>query len=142
MASTLQSGFSLESTRSTERWWMGWSTDFRSSTTFGPHVKRTEQLKTLKAWHQEQVSKFAANPDLRYCPEDELITYCRQDVRLLREGFEKYRQSSWTSDEPGPRRRTSTLKLWQRTQSPRMAPTPTIRSTNVNSRPKSRHQEL
>ena len=60
---------------------------------FWPKHKRQAQLKTLKAWHQEQVAKYAADPGLVYCPEEELIKYCEQDVRILREGFEKYRQT-------------------------------------------------
>lgn len=60
---------------------------------------RPAALKKLEAWHAEKVAEYEANPELRYCPTDSLLKYCNQDVRILREGFETYRQR-WIQQFP------------------------------------------
>ena len=67
---------------------------------FWPEKLHQDRLCLLKRWHQEMVIKFDQDPSLEYCPEKELVKYCRQDVRVLREGFETYRKT-WTKQYPG-----------------------------------------
>lgn len=66
---------------------------------FWPHLKDSKQLERLKIWHAEMVAKYRSNPALEYVPEDELVSYCRTDVQILRLAFETYR-STWLAQYP------------------------------------------
>ena len=65
---------------------------------FHPENRRGEELESLKEWHEKQVEEHRGGRK-KYIPEQHLLTYCQQDVRILREGFEKYRQT-WKAQFP------------------------------------------
>ena len=45
---------------------------------FWPDQRRSDKaLKELKDWHAEETARYAADPSLEYCPEEELVRYCR-----------------------------------------------------------------
>lgn len=45
----------------------------------------------LEKWHKSEVAKYAKYPHLRYFVKDQILAYCRQDVRVLREGMMAFR---------------------------------------------------
>ena len=59
----------------------------------------TKARQEFDAWHSSQVDMYREDSMLAYCPETELIRYCRQDVCLLREGFETFRRT-WLAQYP------------------------------------------
>ena len=66
---------------------------------FHPENMRPPERKACKRWHSEVVAEFEADPDRRYYPARELLHYCRQDVRILAQGFQQYRQA-WLDQFP------------------------------------------
>ena len=66
---------------------------------FEPDNKRPEKRLELLQWHHKMVKEYKDGAKT-YIPEDELLEYCRQDVRILCEGFEKYR-AGWLKKYPG-----------------------------------------
>ena len=67
---------------------------------FSPGTRRQKDFEELKSWHEDQCKLFSANPALQYIPEDELISYCGQDVTILRMAATKYR-NTWLEQYPG-----------------------------------------
>ena len=54
-------------------------------------MKRQQNIKKFLGWHTEQC-KFYKQNLLTYNLEAELISYCKSDVKLLKEGFMEYRR--------------------------------------------------
>ena len=50
-------------------------------------------LADLMSWHAREKKRYDEDLNLHYSPKDELVKYCRQDVRILREGFEVFRKA-------------------------------------------------
>ena len=66
---------------------------------FHPENMRPAERESFERWHAEVRAEFAADPDRLYYPAKELLHYCRQDVRILAQGFQKYRQQ-WLHQFP------------------------------------------
>ena len=66
---------------------------------FEPDSRRPAERRRLIAWWKEEDARYAAHPDLEYWPAQQLLDYCCQDVAVLRQGFEKYRQE-WLDQYP------------------------------------------
>ena len=66
---------------------------------FNPDNKKAKELQELKNWHKSEVAKYRQDPEKRYYPALELVKYCDQDVRILAQGFQKYRME-WLDQFP------------------------------------------
>ena len=66
---------------------------------FHPEAMRPKERKSFETWHKDEVNKYKLDKEKLYYPVQELLKYCDQDVRILAQGFQKYRME-WMEQFP------------------------------------------
>ena len=55
-----------------------------------PDFMSPGKRKKFEEWYQGERERYEGDPGLRYRPWEELVAYCRDDVRILRQAFERF----------------------------------------------------